>query len=260
MVAYYKVIKSREGVIAGTRSASARMSGDRAGSIGALAPPGQVLRRSSIAGSGSAKRTGRPRCARPISIPSTAAFRRNWVISCRCRNRRHLVTAFLRPSRMGIGFGQGKRRADGHWRETLMLDKTDDISVGRRQLAGAIRGSAGASPTTVCWTRCFIRDSYWRDVLALSWNIQTLNGADAILNELRTLARSRRAARLCDRSRPPGAAQGDARRHPCDRGDLQVRDRRRARQRHPPPDPGCRRRQYAEGLDAPDRARRTQGL
>ena len=41
--------------------------------------------------------------ARPISIPSTAAFRRNRVISCRCRNRRHLVTAFLRPSRMGIG-------------------------------------------------------------------------------------------------------------------------------------------------------------
>jgi cation diffusion facilitator CzcD-associated flavoprotein CzcO len=33
-------------------------------------------------------------------------------------------------------------------------------------------------------------DSYWRDVLALSWNIQTLNGADAILKALPPLARS----------------------------------------------------------------------
>src|SRR6202034_829531 len=30
----------------------------------------------------------------------------------------------------------------------------------------------------------FHPDSYWRDVLALSWNIQTVNGADAILKEL----------------------------------------------------------------------------
>ena len=29
--------------------------------------------------------------------------------------------------------------------------------------------------------RLFHPDSYWRDVLALSWNIQTINGADAIL-------------------------------------------------------------------------------
>ena len=36
----------------------------------------------------------------------------------------------------------------------------------------------------------FHPDSYWRDVLALSWNIQTLNGADAILKALPPLARS----------------------------------------------------------------------
>jgi cation diffusion facilitator CzcD-associated flavoprotein CzcO len=34
-----------------------------------------------------------------------------------------------------------------------------------------------------------VAESYWRDVLALSWNLQTLNGAEAILNELPALAR-----------------------------------------------------------------------
>ena len=38
----------------------------------------------------------------------------------------------------------------------------------------------------------FHPDSYWRDVLALSWNIQTINGADAILKELQD---ARRCAR-----------------------------------------------------------------
>src|SRR5262249_46909892 len=35
----------------------------------------------------------------------------------------------------------------------------------------------------------FLAESFWRDVLALSWNLQTLNGAAAILSELPTLAR-----------------------------------------------------------------------
>jgi cation diffusion facilitator CzcD-associated flavoprotein CzcO len=34
----------------------------------------------------------------------------------------------------------------------------------------------------------FAAESYWRDVLALSWNLQTLNGAETILNELPALA------------------------------------------------------------------------
>jgi len=32
----------------------------------------------------------------------------------------------------------------------------------------------------------FHADSHWRDVLALTWRIMTVNGADAILRELRT--------------------------------------------------------------------------
>ena len=36
-----------------------------------------------------------------------------------------------------------------------------------------------------CWKTLFHPDSHWRDVLALSWNIQTVSGADAILRELK---------------------------------------------------------------------------
>lgn len=68
-----------------------------------------------------------------------------------------------------------------------MLDKTDDLSVAADNwlaqfedaLARANRGLLEA---------LFHSDSYWRDVLALSWNIQTLNGADAILDELKARA------------------------------------------------------------------------
>src|SRR5262249_7999062 len=73
-----------------------------------------------------------------------------------------------------------------------MLDRTDDISVAAEnwlaQFDSAVTaGDAGALEVL------FHPDSYWRDVLALSWNLQTINGADAILRELPVLA---------DRTRP----------------------------------------------------------
>ena len=68
-----------------------------------------------------------------------------------------------------------------------MLDKTDDISVGADNWLVQFE-EALARPDDGLLDALFHHDSYWRDVLALSWNIQTLNGADAILNELRTLA------------------------------------------------------------------------
>src|SRR3984957_2686711 len=44
-------------------------------------------------------------------------------------------------------------------------------------------------------SRLFVRDSYWRDVLAFDWRIRTITGADDILHELQeTAARSRPAA------------------------------------------------------------------
>jgi putative flavoprotein involved in K+ transport len=72
-----------------------------------------------------------------------------------------------------------------------MLDKTDDIAVAAdnwlAQFEDALAKSdeGGLKPL-------FHLDSHWRDVLALSWNIQTVNGADAILKELKRHAPSAR--------------------------------------------------------------------
>jgi thioredoxin reductase len=70
-----------------------------------------------------------------------------------------------------------------------MLDKTDDISVAADNWLGQF-GEALATPDDGALKALFHPDSYWRDVLALSWKIQTLNGADAILNALPPLARN----------------------------------------------------------------------
>jgi thioredoxin reductase len=70
-----------------------------------------------------------------------------------------------------------------------MLDRTDDSSVTAdiwlAQFEEALTKSDDAP-----LRQLFHPDSYWRDVLALSWNIQTLNGRDAILKALPPLARS----------------------------------------------------------------------
>jgi cation diffusion facilitator CzcD-associated flavoprotein CzcO len=68
-----------------------------------------------------------------------------------------------------------------------MLDRTDDVSVVAEnwltQFESAIAGRGDGALEAL-----FHPDSYWRDVLALSWNLQTINGAAAILNELPVLA------------------------------------------------------------------------
>src|SRR6266478_7458092 len=74
-------------------------------------------------------------------------------------------------------------------REKRMLDRTDDISIATENWLAQFE-TALTTPDDVLLKTLFHPDSYWRDVLALSWNIQTLNGADAILNELPQLARS----------------------------------------------------------------------
>src|SRR4051794_20844555 len=88
---------------------------------------------------------------------------------------------------MGIGFGSGSRRTARRRRETRMLDTTDDISLAvdnwLAQFEDALENSEDGALKNL-----FHRDSYWRDVLALSWNIQTINGADAILRELKAHA------------------------------------------------------------------------
>jgi cation diffusion facilitator CzcD-associated flavoprotein CzcO len=68
-----------------------------------------------------------------------------------------------------------------------MLDKTDDLSVAADAWLARFE-DALATPDDGLLKTLFHSDSYWRDVLALSWNIQTLNGADAILTELKARA------------------------------------------------------------------------
>ena len=64
-----------------------------------------------------------------------------------------------------------------------MLDKTNDAATAAEnwlaQFETALAGAGGGALKGL-----FLSESYWRDVLALSWNIQTLNGAPAILKEL----------------------------------------------------------------------------
>ncbi len=72
-----------------------------------------------------------------------------------------------------------------------MLDKTDDVALAAENWLAQFE-SALAEPDAGQLKALFHPDSYWRDVLALSWTIQTLNGTDAILKELP--AHARRAA------------------------------------------------------------------
>jgi putative flavoprotein involved in K+ transport len=70
-----------------------------------------------------------------------------------------------------------------------MLDKTDDLSVAADNWLAQFE-EALARPDDGLLDTLFHADSYWRDVLALSWNIQTVNGAGAILKQLRGHASS----------------------------------------------------------------------
>src|SRR4051812_33045121 len=68
-----------------------------------------------------------------------------------------------------------------------MLDRTDDISVAADNWLARFDEALAKSDRHLLKT-LFHPDSHWRDVLALSWNIQTVNGADAILDEFERCA------------------------------------------------------------------------
>ena len=69
-----------------------------------------------------------------------------------------------------------------------MLDRTDDVSISAENWLAQFE-RALSSPDRGALKTLFHPDSYWRDVLALSWNLQTINGADAILKDLPVLGR-----------------------------------------------------------------------
>jgi cation diffusion facilitator CzcD-associated flavoprotein CzcO len=77
-----------------------------------------------------------------------------------------------------------------------MLDRTDDVSIATENWLTQFEAALATSDDTLLKT-LFHPESHWRDVLALSWNIQTINGAEAILGELKADA---------DRARPAGFA------------------------------------------------------
>jgi putative flavoprotein involved in K+ transport len=69
-----------------------------------------------------------------------------------------------------------------------MLDRTDDSSVAADTWLAQFEEALAKADDTLLH-QLFHPDSYWRDVLALSWNIQTTNGREAILKALPPLAR-----------------------------------------------------------------------
>src|ERR1700731_2904512 len=65
-----------------------------------------------------------------------------------------------------------------------MLDRTDDVSIATENWLTQFESALTTSDDTLLNT-LFHPESHWRDVLALSWNIQTINGAEAILSALK---------------------------------------------------------------------------
>ena len=65
-----------------------------------------------------------------------------------------------------------------------MLDRTDDVSIATENWLTQFESALATSDDSLLKT-LFDPESHWRDVLALSWNIQTINGAEAILSALK---------------------------------------------------------------------------
>src|SRR3981081_1411092 len=64
-----------------------------------------------------------------------------------------------------------------------MLERTENITAAVETWLAQFE-SALAKPDDTLLKTLFHPDSYWRGIRALSWNLQTINGAEAILREL----------------------------------------------------------------------------
>lgn len=69
-----------------------------------------------------------------------------------------------------------------------MLDKTKDIAVSAQAWLDEFERTLGKSDRSAL-ERLFVAECFWRDVLALSWNLQTTAGRDAVANALISLSR-----------------------------------------------------------------------
>jgi cation diffusion facilitator CzcD-associated flavoprotein CzcO len=68
-----------------------------------------------------------------------------------------------------------------------MLDKTDDVAVAAEHWLAEFEAALSESDDGAL-RDLFHPDSYWRDAVALSWTLQTINGRDAILATLKAQA------------------------------------------------------------------------
>ena len=59
----------------------------------------------------------------------------------------------------------------------MLYSTTENISASVEDWLGEFRKSL-AHPNDTALKALFHHDSYWRDVLALTWNIRTVTGAD----------------------------------------------------------------------------------
>jgi cation diffusion facilitator CzcD-associated flavoprotein CzcO len=66
-----------------------------------------------------------------------------------------------------------------------MLDRTENIAAHVENWLAQFE-TALSKPDNASLRNLFHPDSYWRDALALSWTLQTINGRDAILAALKT--------------------------------------------------------------------------
>ena len=89
-----------------------------------------------------------------------------------------------------------------------MMSRTETVATAAQNWLTQFE-TALARPDDVPLKTLFHADSYWRDLLALTWHIRTVNGADAILRELKAHGGSVRPAAF--RIDPRRAAPCDAR-------------------------------------------------
>src|SRR5215813_4411156 len=68
-----------------------------------------------------------------------------------------------------------------------MLDKTSDIAIAAESWLAEFEAALGARDDGAL-KKLFHPDSYWRDALALSWTLQTVNGRDDFLKTLQAQA------------------------------------------------------------------------
>jgi hypothetical protein len=85
-----------------------------------------------------------------------------------------------------------------------MLTRTEDLVASVDNWLGQFEGAL-AAPDPAGLNVLFHEDSYWRDVLALTWEIRTISGADAIATELKACSTRAQAAgfAIASRRTPP---------------------------------------------------------